>query len=205
MDCLKHRTLVKFKSTWHFKLGTSIRNKLIPLPNLARNAIYIVHSFQFAHSHVNFKQLMNSRAHGAIHSIVACHVSATGLTSDDVPTLLQQRHLNPTDKAIWDAAYAEEFDGLTDLPCWTVISEKEFKHIKYPHTKVLPTIMVSTITFDKDGLPVCVKYQIVSLGNLETTKWSKINVYAPVMSLLELCLLTALWQFNTKSFSKMVI
>ena len=51
---------------------------------------------------------------------------------------------------------------------------------------------VSTIKFDKDGLLVRAKYQIVALGNLKTTEWSKSDVYAPVMSLLELRLLTAL-------------
>ena len=51
---------------------------------------------------------------------------------------------------------------------------------------------VSTIKFDKDGLPVRAKYRIVALGNLKTTEWSKSDVYAPVMSLLELRLLTAL-------------
>ena len=120
------------------------------------------------------------------------HVSAAGLTSTNVPTLLQQQQLNPSGKAIWDDAYAEEVDGLSALPCWTVLSEKEFRRHRTPHTKILPTMAVSTIKFDKDGLPVHAKYRIVALGNFETTAWSKTNMYAPVMALLELCLLTDL-------------
>ena len=45
---------------------------------------------------------------------------------------------------------------------------------------------VSTIKFDKDGMPKRAKYRIVALGNLEYRDWSKSKVYAPVMSLLEL-------------------
>ena len=44
MTCSKHRTLVKFKSQWHFKPGTVPTNKLISLPYLERDAMSI-HSF----------------------------------------------------------------------------------------------------------------------------------------------------------------
>ena len=106
--------------------------------------------------------------------------------------LLQHRHLTTTDKFILDTAHGEEYNGLSNLPCWTIITEKEFKHLKSLLTKVLHTMAVSTIKFDKHSLPVCTKYRIVDLGNLRKTEWSKSNVYAPVMSLLELRLLTAL-------------
>ena len=59
---------------------------------------------------------------------------------------------------------------------------------------------VSTIEFDKDGLPVSTKYCIVALGNLETTKWSKSDVYAPVIS--QNFTFSRLWQFDTNMFSK---
>ena len=45
---------------------------------------------------------------------------------------------------------------------------------------------VSTIKFDKDGLPKQAKYRIVALGNLDPNLWTKSDVYAPVMSLMEL-------------------
>ena len=58
--------------------------------------------------------------------------------------------------------------------------------------KLLPTMAVSTIKFDKDGLPKQAKYRIVALGNLDPNTWTKSDVYAPVMSLLELRFITAL-------------
>jgi hypothetical protein len=33
--------------------------------------------------------------------------------------------MDPDDKIIWDNAYAEEYDGLTALLSWEVVSEEE--------------------------------------------------------------------------------
>ena len=64
--------------------------------------------------------------------------------------------------------------------------------MKSPTTKLLPTMAISTIKYDKDGLPKRAKYRIVALGNLDPNDWSRSKVYAPVLSLMELCFLTAL-------------
>ena len=58
------------------------------------------------------EKLLQSRYIG---SIVANHVCAKGLSTHDVPTLIQHKLLQPGDKKIWDAAYREEFFGLKDL------------------------------------------------------------------------------------------
>ena len=82
------------------------------------------------------------------------------------------------------------------MASWTFpagqLSPKKFHCLCSPSTKVLPIMTVFTINFEQDGMPLRAKYQIFSLGNLETTDWPKSDVYAPVMSLLELHLLTAL-------------
>jgi hypothetical protein len=48
------------------------------------------------------------------------HISAHGgLQSVVAPTSLKQHHsLSSSDKAIWNATYYEEFDGLASIPTW---------------------------------------------------------------------------------------
>ena len=64
--------------------------------------------------------------------------------------------------------------------------------MKNIQTKLLSTMAISTIKFDNDGLLKQAKYCIVALGNLDPNTWTKSDVYAPVMLLLELCFITAL-------------
>jgi hypothetical protein len=50
------------------------------------------------------------------------HVSAHGLSSLIAPTSLKHHaKMSSEDKAIWDAAYDEEYDGLESLPTWEII------------------------------------------------------------------------------------
>ena len=151
----------------------------------------MVRTFQLSKGHARFDRLKLAKAKGHLYTIVAKHTSAAGLTSQDVPTLLQHKLLTPSDKKIWDAAYDEEFDGLQDLPAWTVITEKQMKQLRNKNTSVLPTMTISTIKY-KDGIADRAKYRIVALGNLDPHDWKKSDVYAPVLSLLELRFLTAL-------------
>lgn len=37
--------------------------------------------------------------------------------------------MNSNDKEIWDSSYCEEFDGLSSLPTWEVISEDKFRQL----------------------------------------------------------------------------
>ena len=60
-------------------------------------------------------------------------------------------------------------------------------------------MVVSTIKFDKDGLPKQAKYRIVALGHLDPNTWTKSDIYAPVMSLMELQFLTALAVKNKRT------
>jgi hypothetical protein len=57
--------------------------------------------------------------HGQVQlrDCVLRHVSTYGLTSLVVPSSLKSHSTtNSTDKEIWDAAYAEEYEGLASLP-----------------------------------------------------------------------------------------
>ena len=95
------------------------------------------------------------------------------------------------DKAIWDAAYDEEYDGLESLPTWQVLTEQQYHQISRGN-KALPTMAIATIKYDQFNRPKRAKYRIVVLGNHDYHTWSKASTAAPVMSQLELRLLTAL-------------
>jgi hypothetical protein len=108
------------------------------------------------------------------------------------PTSLKAHHkLSPEDKSIWDAAYDEEYDGLESLQPWEVISEAQYKLLS-KGKRALPTMAIATIKYDANNRPKCAKYRLVVLGNLDYHTWSKESTAAPVMSQLELRLLTAL-------------
>lgn len=79
-------------------------------------------SGQLFHGHAKFKTVYDTRNQISLKDCVLCHVSAHGLTSLIPPTSLKAHHkLDLADKAIWDAAYDEEYDGLESLPTWEVI------------------------------------------------------------------------------------
>ncbi|MFN9981554.1 MAG: hypothetical protein ACK53Y_16635, partial [bacterium] len=99
--------------------------------------------------------------------------------------------LSSIDKQIWDDAYSEEFDGLSDLPTWEVLTEHEFKQLNHG-VKALPSMAIATIKYDAFNRPKRAKYRIVVLGNHGYHTWSKEATAAPVMSQMELRLLTAL-------------
>lgn len=137
-------------------------------------------------SHPSYKKIRNWIHTKYIGERIANHISAQNLSSTDVPTLIQHHRLNPTDKDIWDSAYGEEYYGLTSLPIWATITEAEYQRIKHKTGRPLPTMVVSAIKFDENGLPKRAKYRIVVLGNLDPHSWSKSDTYAPVLSLVEL-------------------
>jgi len=103
--------------------------------------------------------------------------------------------MDPSDKLIWDAAYDEEYDGLVSLPTWEVISEAQFRQLS-KGKKALPTMAIATIKYDNHNRPKRAKYRIVVLGNQDHHTWSRKDTAAPVLSQLELRLLTTLAVHN---------
>ena len=65
----------------------------------------------------------------------------------------------------------------------------------------MPTMAISTIKYDGNGNPDRAKYRIVALGNLDPHNWTKDDCYAPVLSQMELRLLTSL-AVRSKTFLK---
>jgi len=103
--------------------------------------------------------------------------------------------MSTADKAIWDSAYDEKYDGLNDLPTWEVLTESQFCSLS-KGVKALPLMAIATIKCDANNHPKRAKYRIVVLGNLDYHNWSKESTAAPVMSQLELCLLTSLATYH---------
>jgi len=134
----------------------------------------------------------NARTQYHLRDCVLRHVSAHGLTSLVAPSSLKSHFsLNSKDKSIWDEAYLEEYDGLSSLPTWEVLTEQQFKVLS-KGVKALPSMAIATIKYDSFNRPNRAKYRIVLLGNHDYHTWSKEATAAPVMSQLELRLLTSL-------------
>jgi hypothetical protein len=110
----------------------------------------------------------------------------------EAPTLLKHHKLHPDDKKTWDEAYCQEYQGLVDIDTWEMISEEDYQNMKHIVGTLLPTMAISTIKYDGNGKPVRAKYRIVALGNLAPHDWSKNDCFAPVLSQLELRLITAM-------------
>ena len=103
--------------------------------------------------------------------------------------------MNSNDQRIWGDAYSEEYDDLASLPTWEVLTEKQFKQLS-KGIKALPSMAIATIKYDALVQPKQAKYRIVVLGNHDYHTWSKAATTAPVMSPLELRLLTSLAVFH---------
>jgi len=58
---------------------------------------------------------------------------------------------------------------------------------------------ISTIKYDANNKPKCAKYRIIILGNLDYHQWSKESTAAPVMSQLDLHLLTSLAMYHKQT------
>jgi hypothetical protein len=58
--------------------------------------------------------------------------------------------------------------------------------------KAIPSMAIAVIKYDEHNRPKRAKYRILVLGNLDYHHWSIESTYAPVLSQLELCLLTSL-------------
>ena len=120
-------------------------------------------------------------------------VSAQGLSSLREPKLHEHSKLPPSDKEIWDKSYFEEYMGLhEDTQTWDYITEEEYQSLRPVVGNALPTMAISKIKTDENGLPERAKYRIVVLGNLDPHNWSNSDCFAPVLSPLELRLLVAI-------------
>ena len=143
-------------------------------------------------TNTNIKRLVSSVTSDEIKDFVR-RVSAANLESLHEPKLHQHNRLSSNDEKIWDAAYLEEYLGLhEETQTWQYISEEDYQRLRPVIGHALPSMAISKIKFDQDGHPARPKYRIVLLGNLESTHWDNNACFAPVLSPLELRLLTSI-------------
>ena len=84
-------------------------------------------------------------------------------------------------------AYEEEYDGPhKNIKTWTYISEEEYPQLNTAVGKDVPEIYLATIKTDASGNPKQAKHRICVIGNLDPTKWSRNEVFAPAPSWIEL-------------------
>ena len=185
-------TLVLNNNTWQFRPGRKHHNQPINLPTLEQTVHYMISEGQLFKGHQTQTTVYKTQSTMQLTKAVAKHVSAVGLSSPDAPHLLKHPSLIPKDKEIWDAAYSEEYFGLKNLPAFQSITEADYQANKHVYGPLLPTMAISTVKYNEIGKPVRAKYRIVVLGNLDPHQWTKSDCFSPVMSLLELRLLTAI-------------
>jgi len=181
---------------WYFFPGKSTEGIL--LPDLQANCQSLIDSGQLFRGHTKFKNVYDARSQLSLCASVLRHVSAHGLKNLLAPTSLKSHQsMDPDDKMIWDAAYDEEYDGLESLPTWDIITEDQYRQL-CKGKRALPTMAIATIKYDANNKPKRAKYRIVVLGNLDYHTWSKEDTAAPVLSHLELRLLTSLAVFHKR-------
>jgi hypothetical protein len=131
-------------------VGYSVRDlsQGIPLPDLSADCQYLLDTGQLFRGHSKFCRVYNARAQLQLRDCILHHVSAHGLTSlVTPPSLKSHSKLSSSDKLIWDEAYSEEYNGLSALPTWEVLTEQEFKHLSNG-VKALPSMAIATIKYD---------------------------------------------------------
>ena len=165
---------------WEFIPGMSktATTVAIPLPDFEPQVFHLIDTFQLYEGYKRFNSIKEDHAKLNFHREVARHVSAAGLENLSTPTLSKHSQMSPNDKAIWDAAYKEEYMGLhQEQKAWSYITEDEYKVLcKSFDESLLPTMAITTIKYDKKGLPKRAKYRIVALGNLDPMIGLKISV-----------------------------
>ena len=66
----------------------------------------------------------------------------------------------------------EEYLGLHGKPkTWEYLSEKEYQLLRPVIVNALPSMVISTIKRDENGIPHQAKYKIIVLGNLNQHDW----------------------------------
>jgi hypothetical protein len=191
---LKYNTISK---EWSFAPGRKGTKDWIPLPNFALHVDSMINNKKLFNGWISITKAIAARCTRATPNLIAnlivlCKVTAKNLRKMEATTLLKHHKLHPEDKLTWDAAYQAEYDGLCNIDTWEEISEEDYNASKHIFRNLLPTMAISTIKYDGNRNPDRAKYRIVALGNLDPNNWTKNDCYAPVLSQMELRLLTAL-------------
>jgi len=194
------------EQNWFFCPGaTTDKTKFVRLDDFSGNCQSLLDTAQLYKGYTKFQRVYHACNQVQLKTCVLRHVSAHGLTSLVAPSSLKHHNkMNDNDASIWNSAYDEEYDGLMSLPTWEVISEEEFKTMS-KGMKALPTMAIATIKYDEHNRPKKAKYRITVLGNHDPHLWSKEATASPVMSQLELRILTSLAVYNRRVLKNCVI
>ena len=184
---------------WQFLQGRKRNNKNPPidLNNFPELVESLLDNKKLFKGWVATAKAMTARRVSATSNLVAGliinkKVSAKDLHLMEAPTLLKHHKLHSDDRKTWDESYRQEYQGLVDIDTWEYISESDYLDSKHMFGNLLPTMAISTIKHDGEGQPTRAKYRIVALGNLDPHDWTKQDCFAPVLSQMELRLLTAI-------------
>ena len=182
---------------WTFVAGRTRKGGTIELPNFPLLVDSLITNKKLFKGWINSTQATAARhvrmtSNVIAHQIIARKVSARNLHKLEAPTLLNHCKLHPEDKETWDQSYAQEYNGLVDIDTWELISETDYQQCKHIFGNLMPTMALAVIKYDENGKPVRAKYRIVALGNLDPHTWTKNDCFAPVLSQMELRLLTAI-------------
>ena len=83
--------------------------------------------------------------------------------------------------------------GLHDnTGTWEYLTEEQNQSLKPIVGIALPTMAISKVKTDSNGVPTRAKYRIVVLSNIDLYNWSNSDCYALVLSSQELQLLIAI-------------
>ncbi len=124
----RHGTLqVSSEGIWTFFPGKSKEKNGIILHDFEANCQELMDTGQLFKGHAKSPNVYTTRSQISLKDSVLRHVSAHGLHSIIAPLSLKHHtKMCESDKAIWDSAYDEEYDGLMSLPSWEVVSEQEY-------------------------------------------------------------------------------
>jgi hypothetical protein len=168
MSKLRHGKLFQNPSDneWVFCPGTTTDiTKGTTLSNLSATCQNLLDTGQLFRGHTKFRRVYQTRNQVQLRDSVLRHVTAHGLSSFVAPVSLKQiSKMSQNDQDIWHAVYDEEFDGLSSLPTWDIITEDQY-HCLSKGTKALPSMAIATIKYDEHNKPKRAQYRIVVLGN----------------------------------------
>jgi hypothetical protein len=128
-------------------------SKAISLPDLPANCQNLLDSGQLFKGHTKFHRVYQARQQVQLKYSVLHHISAHGLDFIIAPTSLKHLpEMSSNDQHIWHQAHDEEYDGLTSIPTWEVITEQEFRSLN-KGIKPLPSMAIATIKYDEHNRP----------------------------------------------------
>ena len=94
----KHGTINIVNNQYFFRPDRSIKNESTFLLDFETKAIYMLRDMTLFKGHPSYKKIEKVLQSRYIGSIIANHVCAKGLSTHDVPTLIQHKLLKAGDK-----------------------------------------------------------------------------------------------------------